>query len=157
MPYKTYYATLASQETYADKFFPDLDEMYADYTEEELELAQFSWCFYDIYVPEEGDKLLFFGETDTNGNYRITNVYQGCFVLEDGSWKNQSIYVDVNDWQEPLAVGLLMLSGTTIVDNDVERTFEIDGYTYTQSYTDCDTEIAIPENTLLTAVEEVMI
>lgn len=123
------------------------------YTEEELTTAQVYWDFCNNYVPEVGDTLIFFGKRDANGNYYVTNDYQGMFRLDGDNWTNQALIVNDNDWQEPLVTDLLSLSGAETVESDEIVTFTRDGITYDKPQSTYETMLSIPTDTLIAAIQ----
>lgn len=56
----------------------------SEYSEKELETAEIYYDLYGNYIPEIGDKLIFFGIRDRNNeteNYYVTYSNQGIFYV----------------------------------------------------------------------------
>ncbi len=72
---------------------------------------------YGNYIPEIGDKLIFFGIRDRNNeteNYYVTYSNQGIFLCDNnGTISNQALLVDDNGFTEPLAKDLTKLFNNT--------------------------------------------
>ncbi|MGN0621850.1 MAG: hypothetical protein ACI4I9_08275 [Porcipelethomonas sp.] len=86
-------------------------------TEEELETAEVFYSWLDCYVPAEGETVVYFGRLGNDGEYNVTNSYQGIFRLEGENLTNQALEVNVNNWTEPLAEDLSEnIEGAQIID-----------------------------------------
>ena len=89
----------------------------SEYSEKELETAEIYYDLYGNYIPEIGDKLIFFGIRDRNNeteNYYVTYSNQGIFLCDNnGTISNQALLVDDNGFTEPLAKDLTKLFNNT--------------------------------------------
>lgn len=148
MLYTDYYNALSDE----DKEMNSFDT--SKYSQNEIDSARVYWNFCNLYVPQVGDTLLYFGVRSDDGNYYVSYDYQGVFLLQDGNYVNQALIVDQNNWQEPLVTDLLSLTETKIVDSTENLVRTIDNVEYTYHQDSYSTMVAIPENTLIRAIQE---
>ena len=88
-----------------------------DFTAEELEQEIYS-DWQNNYVPEIGDRLLFFGKKGTDDMYHVTHSYQGLFVMKDNTWQNQALEYMHDNFTEPLVKDIIKkITSTKILDN----------------------------------------
>lgn len=90
-------------------------------TDEEPEQEIYYNCD-NIYTPEAGDRILFFGQKNDNGKYYITYSYQGLFVLKDNVWQNQALQLEHLNFTEPLVKDIIKKIASTKVISGVKNT-----------------------------------
>ncbi len=113
------------------------------------ETALFYACWSENYVPQEGDVLLFFGDTQNSANtYYELYSYQGMFLLEDGSYTNQALRTGTHK----LADDLQKLQGAAAADIPETFTRTENGFRYTFENWGTQT-VAVPEQSMEDAIK----
>lgn len=119
----------------------------SQYTEEELKTAEIYYDLCGNYIPEVGDKLIYFGIRDRNGdtdNYFITYTFQGLFLCNGDSVSNHGLEINGSGgFTEPLAKDLMQkFSGTqtSSLQSELSETLTV---------------LNIPKNELVTVLENI--
>lgn len=76
------------------------------FTEEELENGEIYFDWFNTYIPEVGDTLVYFGKEMDTGDYYITNSYQGLFRCDGDKVSNQAFSINNSGYTESIAEDL---------------------------------------------------